>query len=252
MEKYSVLSRELKELLSLRTEPVAFMRLEDARGLEKIDGISRIEHTFTFCQALFRARTPGQTVGIEKGGKLFIRCSPFYGLMAFDDGAMKAQASMLATTWFANPEEALEQIKDCPRIPDSEAVVVSPLRMDRFEPEVVMIFGNPAQIMMIMSGMQKEKYELFQFNYVGEGACTDSLARCYQSGKAQLAVPCFCERGLGQVADDEIVLALPPKEIKRAISGIKNLGRVGFKYPIASIGGLADPLPMFSEIYGKK
>jgi len=95
--------------------------------------------------------------------------------------------------------------------------------------------------MMILCGMQKEKYERFQFFFIGEGACADSLAQCYTSGKPALAIPCYGERAMGQVADDEIVIALPPGEMGRALSGMKKLAKIGFRYPIAFIGGLADP-----------
>jgi uncharacterized protein (DUF169 family) len=244
------MSEALKNLLRLKTEPLAFRRMEDVSELNNIGNVYRIGHTFTFCQAQFISRVQGRTVGITREDKLFIRCSPFYGMREFKEDGMQLQANMLSQTWFGTPGEALEQIKNCRRIPESEAVVLAPLVKEKFEPEVVMIYGNPAQIVMLMSGLQKERYELFQFFFVGEGACTDSLGRCYQSGKPSLAIPCYGERSLGQVADDEIVIALPPGEIERAISGLDKLAKVGFSYPIAFIGGLADPLPMFSEIYG--
>jgi hypothetical protein len=53
----------------------------------------------------------------------------------------------------------------------------------------------------------------------------------------------------GQVADDEFVIALPPEELERAISGIKKLAKIGFKYPISFIAGLADPAPVLAQFY---
>jgi len=51
------------------------------------------------------------------------------------------------------------------------------------------------------------------------------------------------------VADDEIVIALPPGELRRAVSGMKKLAKIGFKYPIPFIGGLADPTPILAQFY---
>jgi hypothetical protein len=48
---------------------------------------------------------------------------------------------------------------------------------------------------------------------------------------------------------------LPPGELERAVSGMKKLAKIGFKYPISFIGGLADPTPILSQFYpdeGKK
>jgi uncharacterized protein (DUF169 family) len=103
--------------------------------------------------------------------------------------------------------------------------------------------------MMILCGLQKQKYERFQFFFIGEGACADSLAQCYITGKPSLAIPCYGERAMGQVPDDEIVIALPPGEMERASSGMKKLAKIGFKYPIAFIGGLADPAPVLAQFY---
>ena len=103
--------------------------------------------------------------------------------------------------------------------------------------------------MMIMCGLQKEKYERFNFSFIGEGGCADSLAQCYVSGKPALAIPCYGERALGQVADDEIVVALPPSEIEKSLSGLEKLAKVGLKYPVVYIGGVADVIPILSQLY---
>ena len=73
--------------------------------------------------------------------------------------------------------------------------------------------------------------------------------KCYVSGKPALAIPCYGERMMGQVSDDEIVIALPPSEMERAISGMKKLAQVGFTYPILYTGGLMDPAPVLARFY---
>jgi hypothetical protein len=54
---------------------------------------------------------------------------------------------------------------------------------------------------------------------------------------------------MGGVADDEIVIALPPGELERTISGLKELKKIGFGYPIGLIGPLLDPTPLLAGIY---
>jgi uncharacterized protein (DUF169 family) len=245
----------LKSLLRLKTEPVAFRRLEKAEELEKVPNVVRVKRGFTYCQVPFLVRVLGQTVGITKDDPMGDRCSRLHGLRPATEKSRQREAEMLSVTWFANPEEALKQQQETPRVPLGEALVAAPLSKEKFDPEVVSIYGNPAQIMMVLCGLQKEKYERFQFFFIGEGACADSLAQCYLSGKPSLAIPCYGERALGQVADDEIVTTLPAGELDRAISGLVKLGKIGFKYPIAFIGGLADPTPILAQFYpslGKK
>ena len=249
MAIWAKMNEDFKTLLRLRTDPVAFRRLEKAEDLDKIANVVRVKRGFTYCQVPFLVRVLGQTVGITKEDPIGDRCTRLHGLRGATDKSMQIEAAMLSKTWFASPEDALQQQRETPRISVGEAIVAAPLGKEKFEPEVVSIYANPAQVMMILCGLQKEKYERFPFFFIGEGACADSLAQCYVSGKPAVAIPCYGERAMGQVMDDEMVIALPPGEMERAMSGMKTLAKIGFRYPIAFIGGLADPAPVLAQFY---
>lgn len=242
-------NNELVKMLRLKTDPLAFLRFQKAEELEAVGNVYHIPTYFTFCQAIHRARVQGLTVGVTKQDKMNARCMRLHGLKQAHEKSMKEEAALLSTTWFNTPEEALMQQMETPRVPVEEAIALAPLFKGKFEPEVVLFFGNPAQLMMLLCGLQKEKYERFHFYFIGEGACADSLAECYRTNKPQLSIPCYGERAMGQVADDEISLALPPKQIPQAIAGLKRLAKVGFKYPINYIGGQADLEPILAQAY---
>ena len=249
---WAEVSDELVKRLRLKTDPLAFRRFEKTEELEAIKNVFHIPTQSTFCQAVHRARVQGLTVGIVKGDKVGDRCLRLFGVKPASEKSMEAEAAMLSTTWFKNPEEAMQQQRETPRVPVAEAVALAPLAREKFEPEVILLYGNPAQIMMLLCGLQKEKYERFQFFFIGEGACADSLAECYRTNKPQVSIPCYGERAMGQVADDEMALALPPAEIPRAFSGMTKLAKVGFKYPINFIGSQADLEPILSRVYPDK
>ncbi|MCX7983083.1 MAG: DUF169 domain-containing protein [Syntrophales bacterium] len=245
-------SERLRRYLSLKTEPVCFKRLDDRSMLDKIEGVVLVEDTHTFCQLPFMVRTMGVTLGITPDSKVLDRCKRLHALRPNTPEEMEKETLMLSRTWFGSVEDALAQQKDYPLMPTGEAVLLSPLFRTSWEPDVISIFGNPAQIMMILCGLQKVKYEKFDFSFIGEGACTDSIARCYVTGKPSLSIPCYGERALGQVADDEIILALPPRELDRALEGLRQLRKVGFSYPVVYIGSLANPLKALSRFYPSK
>ncbi|MEM3486374.1 MAG: DUF169 domain-containing protein [Candidatus Methanomethyliaceae archaeon] len=244
-------SKELRGLLRLKDDPVAYRKLDDRSDLAKMKDVFRVPYLCSFCQVLFMARTLGMAVGVTKEDNVMVRCQMIHGVQASTEESKREEAGMLSATWFKDPEDAYQQQLDQYRVPPGKAIVVAPLEMAQFEPEVILIFGNPAQLMMLMCGMQKEKYERFEFCFSGEGACGDSLARCYVTGKVSLAIPCYGERAMGQVANDELVIALPPKEIDRAISGLKTLSTtaLGFRYPIAFAGGILSPDPILKMVY---
>jgi uncharacterized protein (DUF169 family) len=252
MGSWSQKSRALKEKLSLSSEPIGYRRFEKAGDLDRVQGVLRWTQNCMFCQVPFMARVGGLTIGLTREDKVGDRCKRIHGLLPTNEADKLLEAKGLSRTWMPSVEEGLKQQEDYPRVPPGEAIVVGPLVKDNFEPEVVMVYGNPAQIMMLMCGLQKIKYERFQFHFIGEGACVDSLGQCYNTGKPALAIPCYGERSMGQVRDDEIVIALPPSTVDQAIEGLEILGKVGFKYPISSTGGFLDPSPLLARFYPPK
>jgi uncharacterized protein (DUF169 family) len=249
MGKWAEQGKELEDLLRLKSKLVAYRRLEKAGDLAGIAGVYVPQHTFTFCQVPFLVRTLRMTVAALEDSPMLDRCMRLHGLKDADEESTEREAAMLSTTWLPSPEEAMKQQKDYKRIPAGGAIIAAPLTEEKFDPEVVLAYGNPAQIMMIMCGLQKIKYEQFHFSFIGEGACADSLGRCYVEKKPALAIPCYGERALGQVAEDEIVIGLPPEKLEVAILGIKKLAKAGLAYPVAYIGGMADVIPILSQIY---
>ena len=252
MENWIEKSRILKEKLCLATEPIGYKRLEKAAELDALEGVMKWDQPCVFCQVQFMARVGGLTVGLTSDSKLGERCKRIHGLMAATDETMLMEAKLFKRTWMASVEDGLAQQQFYLRIPPGEAIVVGPLCRGNFEPDVVLIYGNPAQVMMLMCGLQKIQFERFEFNFIGEGACVDSLGQCYNTGKPALAIPCYGERAMGQVRDDEIAIALPPAYIDRANEGLAVLGKIGFKYPISSIGGFLDPNPLLARLYPVK
>ena len=252
MTDWGELTREMERLLKLKSYPVAYKRLDSAKDLENIPKVRRLDRFFTFCQLPGLVRTRGWTVGVTMEDNINARCSRLHGLADATEESMAEESAMLSTTWFPTPEEAMKQQAVYPRIPKGAAVVLAPLAAGKFDPDVVLIYGNPAQMMMILCGLQKIKFERFQFFFIGEGACSDSLGQCYVSGKPSLSIPCFGERRFGEVLDEELVLALPPGLVKTAIEGMHQLSAVGLRLPIPIHGAEHDPEPSLTRAYPKR
>jgi uncharacterized protein (DUF169 family) len=242
------LSQEMESLLRLKTRPVAYKRLEKLAELDKIPGVIRLDRKATFCQLPAMARTMGLTVAATRGN-FGERCARITGVAPTTEKQVAWEAEGFGHGWFANVEEARKQMAAYPLVPPGEAIVVAPLDSGKFYPDVILIYGNPAQIMLLMNGLQFRDYERFQFFFIGEGACADGLAQCYTTSKPALAIPCMGERAFGAVTDDELVMALPPGMMAKAVEGLKSLKSRGIGYPIAYLGPLCDPSPILMQIY---
>ncbi|GAI38649.1 unnamed protein product [marine sediment metagenome] len=151
--------------------------------------------------------------------------------------------------WTKEQKDGAKYSQTLPHLPAGKykALVISPLVAERIEPDMALIFGNSAQMCLLMNALQWENYERLQFFFSGEGSCADTFAECYHSGKPQLTVPCLGERLQGCVQEDELEIAIPASMVKKVADGLDQMraGRV-ISYPIPFYG-----LPLCIEIKNK-
>jgi uncharacterized protein (DUF169 family) len=233
--------KQIEDQLRLRTRIIGFKRMWKKDDLECISNIERIGHYNYFCQLLTYCRTKGVPIGATLGD-IMPSCSAFFGLREIPPEGQDGTIYM--ATWVATREDAKRRMDSISKIPADghEAILLSPLSLE-FDPEVILAYGTPAQMQFIINAIQLTDYEVLQFYSVGESACTDSLVRCYLTGKPHLSIPCYGERRLGQVAEDELVFAIPPNMMQKIADNLAELFRRGLTYPIRSIGMSTDPLP---------
>ena len=93
MSNWREKSNELKESLQLRTEPIAYRRLEKAGDLNNIEGVTRLKQGATFCQIKFQARRLGYTVGVASEDNMYKRCKGIHGLRSYNEEDMKKDSS---------------------------------------------------------------------------------------------------------------------------------------------------------------
>jgi uncharacterized protein (DUF169 family) len=123
-------------------------------------------------------------------------------------------------------------------------VVLSPLRAARLDPpDIVLFYATPAQTILFVNGLQWKRYRRYDMTIGGESACSDSWGRALTTRETSISIPCYAERRYGGVAEDELLLAMPPKELACGIEGLEGLAKAGFRYPIPPYGAHADPSP---------
>jgi uncharacterized protein (DUF169 family) len=242
------LSQEVERWLHLKASPVAYKRLEAAAELDEIAEVVPLNRHASFCQVPAMVRNMGLTISATRDN-FGDRCARINGLAPTTEKQLAWETEQFANSWFANAEEARKQMAAYPLVPPGEAIVLAPLAAGKFEPDVILIYGNPAQMMFLMNGLQFRDYERFQFFFIGEGSCADGLAQCYTTGKPALAIPCLGERAFGAVTEDELVMALPPAMMSKAVEGLRALKSRGVGYPINYLGPVCDPSSALTMIY---
>ncbi|MFC1863905.1 dephospho-CoA kinase, partial [Thermodesulfobacteriota bacterium] len=125
-----------------------------------------------------------------------------------------------------------------------------PLVYNPFEPDIALIYGNPAQIMFLINALQFEDYEVMNFSCVGESSCSDAIGRCYLTGKPSVTIPCYGERRYGHARDEDLVIAIPCEMMEKTLYGLECLYQRGIRYPISYAGAELDLSSAYPVTYG--
>ena len=243
------LIRRMEQLLRLKSFPVAFKMLEKKEALQEIPFMRRTSHKSTLCQLITLVRNFDWTVGADLGDFLFPACPAILGLT--DVPEINKDGTFRSIVWVKTKKDGKKYEASIPRLPMGkyEAVAMAPLVYNPFEPDIVLIYANPAQMMLLINALQFEDYAVMQFFCVGESSCSDAIARCYNTGKPSLTIPCYGERRYGHAQDEDLVMAIPRKMMEKALNGLEALYRRGVRYPISFAGAEGDVAPMFPASY---
>jgi dephospho-CoA kinase len=245
------LIRRMELLLRLKSFPVAFKMLENKEDLANIPFLRRAEKKVTLCQLITLVRSFDWTVGADLEDFLFPGCPSILGLC--DVPEVNKDGTFRSIVWVKTKKDGRKYEAAIPKLPLNkyQAVAMAPLVYNPFEPDIVMIYANPAQMMILINALQFEDYEVMQFFCVGESSCSDAIARCYNTGKPSLTIPCYGERRYGHAQDEDLVMSIPVHMMEKALNGLEALYRRGIRYPISFAGAEGDVGPMFPANYGK-
>lgn len=250
------LAEQLTGLLRLRTLPIGMKLFEEVAAMEAIPGLRRPAQgkTHSTCQLVTQARIAGFTLGIShENVPAFSNCGGIIGLNEPSD--LYLSGRKFEGVWFENREAAAQHQAEMPRGAPGRyhGLAVSPLRSARLDPpDICLFYANPAQMILFVNGLQWKRYQRFDFSITGESACADSWGAALKTGKPSLSIPCYAERRYGGVADDELLMALPPADFARAIEGLHGLSKAGLRYPIMPYGPQADPDEGMAKSYAGK
>ena len=145
--------------------------------------------------------------------------------------------------WFETLEDssAHQHAMDVVPFGTYQAMAVGPLAAKRLDPpDICLVYATPAQMIILINGLQWKGYAKLDWGCVGESACADSWGRALKTGEPSLSIPCFAERRYGGVMEDELLMALTPADLLVAVEGMEALSRNGLRYPIPSYGIQSD------------
>jgi len=250
---FNAIVADLNALLRLKTTVIGikmFARIEDMLAIEKI---RRPTAVHTTDQIVSMASRLGWTVGITGDDLVGSQCRAVIGLGPRDEKWLAGENYV--GVWHGTAEDARKRQEALDVVPFGryQAMAVSPLTSGRLNPpDICLVYATPGQMIILINGLQYTGYKKFEWGVVGETACADSWGRALKTGEPSLSLPCFAERRYGGVPDEEMLMALKPAHLAKAVVGMKQLARNGLRYQIEHYGIKSDVRAGMGVSYGKK
>ena len=230
-DEWSEVCRELFELLRLRSSPVAVKLVKSEEEIP--EGVEKPKKRLTVCQMVNLARIHKRTLAATVDEIICAYAQSVLGFAEWPEDMLSGDRQAGRRT---ETKEAFKKIiEGIPKIRNGtfQAIVLSPLEDTPVEPDLILIFGNPAQIMRLIHASTWKNGERLHFSTAAEaGTCGEGIAATYLSNQPTISFPCYGTRRFGLAQDDELIMGIPITRLSEVLEGLRKTHEAGLQYPI--------------------
>src|SRR6267143_5699485 len=112
------------------------------------------------------------------------------------------------------------------------ALLVAPLDRATFEPDLVCVYANPAQVMRLTQADLWKRGGKPASAFGGRVVCADIIVTTMRTDRPQVILPCSGDRIFGQTQDHEMAFTIPWGQMEEIIEGLRATHAGGIRYPI--------------------
>lgn len=241
-KKLDRLMETLDRRCRLTTTPVA-VKLADKQDIpmEKTRyPTDHVGHRLAVCQGMSLARTLGWTMGFRKDDHACPMPRVFMGHISPE----KFLAGTAAGFYQDDPEQMRIMEASYARWPEGafQEIWLSPVTRCEFVPDVVVIYGYPAQILALIQAANFRVGSGIRSMSSGRYGCSNWIAGVHQSGECTYMIPGPGERIFAATQDSEMAFAMPYAKTEGVVEGLEFIGRKGaYRYPVPAFGMLTEP-----------
>lgn len=232
MGKYKKIDDKLNKYLRLATFPIAVKLLRNAEELNDIKFLKKPEKKIALCQIFTYARYYGWTIGCVKEDNLCPLAEISLGFekshKLFEEGAF------FVGRYNETKDAAKKTTATMPKLPFGQytAIVTGTLARIDFEPDLILIWGNSAQIMRIIQGYLWKRGGRVSMTTFCDGVCADTISKAVLTGDLQIAFPCLGDRRYGKATDSDLIASIPIDILDEIVHGMEETHKAGTRYPI--------------------
>jgi len=242
----SEILKDLNDALSSNVKPSTFpvaVRLAK-KGEELKQRFKRpgpdLGHQVAVCQGLNIARTFGWTLVFDSTDHACPLASVAAGHIDPDEFLQGAVADLYQD----DPEAARKMEAVYPRheVGDVEQIWLSALGRCEYDPDLVIVYGNPAQILVLVHAANYGYGEGIASTSTGRFGCANWIAGVVQSDECEYTIPCSGERVLAGTQDHEMSFMIPRSRFQSVTKGLGIMRKKGtYRYPVPNMNLLGAP-----------
>lgn len=247
----------LRNDLRLKTFPVAvkFLRSESEFPEKTRRPFAAMGKRVAICQGVTMARNYGWTVGLGKEDVICVPASIVFGFSESSDPPASLARLFCAIAFSSAEDLARKEISSMSRFENGEigGILLAPLEKTTFEPDTILVYGNPAQIMRLTQAWSYMTGERVEGHFGGKVECDEYLIAPFKTQSARVVNPGNGERIFAGTQDDEVVFALPGKFAMELVEALDKAGKaMGARYPVTPYQNFQPEFPKAHRELGKE
>ena len=244
-EKLQKYNEEISYYIRPSTFPLAIKMVTSLDGSDpKIKRPRKqLNLNFFLCQAIGIARRQGWSILLDKED---ISCPSALFYLGLAQPPSSYWKGKFVFAPFNQTEEArARRSHSFPFFPFNKykGILIAPLLKADFEPDSILVYGNPAQMMRFVQASVFKRGSALKFSAQGGGSCSFEVVRPILRNQVTLVLPGNGERIFGLTQDDEMVFIIPNKKMEETIAFLRETHQGGQRFPVPAYGQFTPQLP---------
>jgi len=184
------------------------------------------------CQSIGVARRYGWGIAVGRDDVICPLSAIAFGFRKPNDDYLKGYA---ANGMYCKDEEAAAKLEASTwkfEPGTYDYVCVAPVNRAQFEPHVVAVYANSAQVLRLVHASLYNHGGRVVSTVGGRLDCAEIVIQTMSTDEPKVILPCTGDRIFGMAQDTEMVFAFPWRYTDEIVAGLEGTHKGGIRYPI--------------------
>lgn len=184
------------------------------------------------CQSIGVARRYGWSIAVGRDDVICPLAAIAFGFYAANDEYKKGFASV---GMYCKDEQAAASLEAATWHFETgiyDYVCIAPLNRATFEPHIVAVYANGAQVMRLVHASLYSRGGRITSTTGGRLDCAELIIQTPTTNEPKVILPCNGDRVFGMAQDNEMAFAFPWSYAREIIAGLEGTHKGGTRYPV--------------------